>query len=130
MLASDFRECREAGCQAVPASNGMSDAGTGSFPVVSIPARSRWRRCNSESSSGLFLKVIERPVILADVFDDVPIRMQPEAHRRCPRFRVALGIVKGEVHLQGLFVHALDTLGDVHLVAIGMANSIQPQFAI
>ena len=56
--------------------------------------------------SGLFLEALKGEVILADVFQDVPIGPQPEAHQRRPGIHVTLGVVKGEVDLQRLVVHA------------------------
>src|ERR1700688_2829831 len=84
----------------------------------------------SYASLRLMLEALEREVVLANMFQDVPIGVQLKTHLRSPRPQIALGVLEREVDLQRFIVYPMDALGDVHLIAVRVAHAVQPRLAV
>src|ERR1700733_7849947 len=78
----------------------------------------------------LFLETLEGEIVFAHQLHEIPTGPRLIAQGCRPGFRITLRIVKGEGDLQELGIHAMDALGDVHLLAFRMAQAIKPVLSI
>src|SRR6202035_4135275 len=59
-----------------------------------------------------------------------PIRLQLEDQLANPRLGESLGVIHGDIDLQGVAVGALETLDDVQLVAMPVPGTIEPSAVV
>src|ERR1700733_10770530 len=78
----------------------------------------------------LFLETLEGEIVFANQLHEIPTGPRLIAQGCRPGFRITRRIVKGEVDLQELGIHAMAALGDVRLLAILTAKAIKPVLSI
>src|SRR5579864_2058754 len=84
-----------------------------------------------ESRLRSFLEIAEVQVVSrARDFAQLPVWPQLVIKRRGPGLGQRLGVFHGDVEFQMIFVHAPEALSDVQLIAVRMAQAVQPGLVI
>src|SRR5579864_1332281 len=79
----------------------------------------------------LFLKITEVQIVTrAGNFSQLPFRPQFIVKDRGPGFHQGLGIFHGDSQFQVVEIYAMETLGNVQLIAVRMAEPVEPGLVV